>query len=874
MKWILIHILSCSFIVLNGQSQEAYNIDVVNTPIKDIIKTIESNHDLYFSYKEEDLEHTSITLKIRTSDSGIFLKALFQNTQLKYELVEEKYVILTKSEVSLQSPKSEKTKICGIILDSISGEPLPFANILLVGSDTGTSSDNEGNFELLVETNLEQHLQISYIGYHSKDIRTSTFIKNECQTIQLSYSEGDDLFIVIKDYIADGVTLTQNGLSTKLSPKKIGALPGQIEPDVMSTLQFIPGINSATSKASDIYIRGCTPDQNLLIWEDIPIYHSAHYFGMISAFNPYIIDDMNVFRGGFGAEYGGRIAGVVDLSSPDEKSSSSFYGIGTNMTHAYGYGKHQFSNRNPSALTFSLRRSYSELLKTPTFDNITKFNQQGLLLGSTEIAALPDNIRIEDDFNFIDTHLKYSSRLGSKDRIELAGLFADNSFSDTITDDNIGQTQVDDMTLMNVGVSANWQHQWSQVISTELKILGTSYDYAYDYNLEEERSSRSRISGSRSNMIQDKQVQLSTTYHTEKGQEINGGYHLINYNIDFNVDERSRRGQDIRDQGSSSSNLHSFYIIAKNPISKRIGYNAGLRASYYETSDQLYLEPRINIGYQLSDEISLHANYGKHHQFVSQITEFRGNNNGISTPLWALAENISVPVQVADIFQIGGIYQKENWVIDLQAFKRNIDGLSSRAYEFEEVAEGNPVIGTANIIGIDLLVKKRFNKFRSWLSYSLSKTDLSFREILPVSFSADYDQRHSLQWSNQIDFSKLKLALGLKASSGLPYSNLTGFEVTSRPNEALEYNAFYDGINRNTLPNQYEFNLTASYDIRPKNASWVGHFSFSLTNILNKENIFNRTFYVNAANDRMPVIRNIEKINLPLTPNLSFRMEW
>lgn len=874
MKWIFLHVLFFSFSQLIGQGNLVFDLHIQDSSLKSVLHTIESDYDIFFSFREEDIADIRVSLNINTTDQLEFLSSIFKKTDLSFEIIESQYIIITKSDIPHVKAPPPTIKICGEVSDLSSGQPLPYANILLVGTGIGTSTDDDGKFELEIIKDRAQKIQVSYIGYISKSLEIADFVDLDCQKVYLDHSENEDLFILIKDYIADGVSLTQNGLSTKLSPKKIGALPGQIEPDILSTLQFIPGVNSSTSKASDIYIRGCTPDQNLLIWEDIPIYHSAHYFGMISAFNPFIIEEMNVFRGGFGAEYGGRIAGVVDLKSSDERNKDTYYGFGSNMTHAYAYAKHNFKAKRPTALTFSIRRSFSELLRTPTFDNITKFNQQGLLLGSMEIAALPDNIEIRDDFKFIDTHLKFSSQIGDKDRFEFSALYADNSFSDRISNNNTEQTQRDDMTLMNIGMSTKWQRQWSDQTSTELKVLGTSYDYAYEYDLEEEGSSRTRLSGSKSNMIQDKQVQLSANHVWDHGQEISGGYHLINYNIDFRLDERSRRGQDIREQGSSNSNLHSLFVTVKNPIAQNIGYSLGLRGSYFETNDKIYLEPRLNIAYRLTDRFSLHANYGRHHQFVSQITEFRGNTNGINTSLWALAENISVPVQVADIFQIGTIYTAGTWVVDVQAFKRNIEGLSSRAYEFETLPEGDPVRGNADIMGIDLLIKKRFSNFRTWFSYSLSRTNLNFRQVLPISFPADYDQRHAIQWSNQLDLSDLKLAIGLKASSGLPYSIMTDFDIISNSNEAFEYNAFYDGINDNNLPNQYEINLTASYAFKPKNAKWIGHISCSLSNIFNRENIFNRTFYVNAPLNRRPEIRNLEKTNLPITPNLSFRIEW
>ena len=122
-----------------------------------------------------------------------------------------------------------------------------------------------------------------------------------------------------------------------------------------------------------------------------------------------------------------------------------------------------------------------------------------------------------------------------------------------------------------------------------------------------------------------------------------------------------------------------------------IGCNLGFRSSYFDVNQKFYLEPRLQISYSFNTDLSVSLYAGRHHQFVGQVSVFRGNDNGINTALWALSEDKSIPIQRADIFQLGLLYEKKGWVIDVQGYLKRIEGLSSRAYDFEEAMDGAPI---------------------------------------------------------------------------------------------------------------------------------------------------------------------------------------
>lgn len=859
---LLIYCLLVGIVSLSGQQNRGlYKLEIKDESLKEILHQLEQTYDLLFSFKEDDISEYVLTKNISTPHLQVLMESVLEGTGLGHQLVDEKFILI--------SPFKEVT-ICGKVQDE-EGYPLIGASINVSNTNVGTITDEEGRFELKHLFVNEQAIDLRYLGYQTLSREYEFFQKAECPTVFLKLGTNELQTLFITDYITDGISLNQNENSTSLRPDKMGALPGQPEPDILKSIQFLPGISSPSSRTSDIYIRGGTPDQNLILWEHIPIYHTAHYFGMISAFDPFNVQSMEVFRGGFGAEYGGRVSGVIDLQAVDNSEGTARFRAGANMTHGFLNGILQVTPG--TTLSYSARRSYADILETPSFKNLTRFNQQGFIIGNKELSRLPDHVKVYNDFTFIDSQLKFSSQLSHSDKIEIAGIYTNNDFSDEIIDAKKQEGQRDSMLLNNLGFSLDWQHLWSDKLSTSLKIIGTTYDYDYDYTMKETGETQPRISGVKMNGIKDRQLSLSSILNLENNDSFVFGYELVDYDIDFRVMRDIPGRNQVNTTGDSSSKLHSIHLSHKRPIGNSFGWNVGLRSSYYGLTESIYLEPRVRLSYKLDENLQLSANYGRHHQFVGQVTEFRGSEGGLDFPQWALAEDKSIPVQQADLYQFGLVYQKSSWVIDVQAYIKNVKGLSSSAFELFGVSPNDGLIGSSESQGFDLLIKKRFRHFSSWLSYSLAKSELLFGRRNVFRFPTDYDQRHIVQWVNQVKFSNsLELAIGYKISSGLPYSYLEDFKVEDVMNNLIKLN--YEGINNRRLPNMKEVNLSAKYQLFGRGRPVKGYLSCSIVNLLNKNNIFERNYFVDARPDRPPIREVQEKSNLPFTPNMSFWMEW
>jgi len=526
-----------------------------------------------------------------------------------------------------------------------------------------------------------------------------------------------------------------------------------------------------------------TPDQNLIIWEDIPVYHTAHYFGMISSINPYIIESTNVYRGGFNATYGGRIGGVIELLSPDEKAYKGNFGLGANMTHAQAYAHQKFKVADKSSsITFSLRRSYNEIFETPTFKTYTALSQQGLLFKGRELNTLPKNLlNIVNDFYFLDANFKFSILIDDKNKFQLSGVYALNDFNDYIVDNRKGSFyQTDSLYIINRGISLKWQHQWNNKAVTIAKAIIAVDSLNYKYKVVEGERQRPFGDAQRDNSVIDRQLVLHNSFEGGKGQSWQAGYQFTNYKVNYSIIEDERRG-DFEESYPGNVDLHALYAHFQNPIENKIGVQAGIRLSgnnigRVNSFRKIEIEPRLRLDYKFSKLLSLHSSFGLYHQVLGQVEQFKGKRLGFEIPIWELADK-QFDIQKSEMYQAGLIFQANDWVIDVQAYHRKVNGINSRAYSIETIDENRPKNGRSNIVGIDAMIKKRIGKFRSWLSYSLSKADLTF-EINKddVTFPSNYDQRHILNWSNQLRLNSWHLSAGLNISSGLPYTEMIGYK--------------------------------------------------------------------------------------------------
>ena len=222
--------------------------------------------------------------------------------------------LIVLGSIALGQPNG-KMKLNGYILDKESGEAMPYANILIKDTPYGTITNSDGYFALNGIPKDTISIMVTYIGYETFTKKlTVEQIEDGPLSIKIfpKTLQGETVEVIAESYeiFKPSEALGKMTLSTR----NITTLPSIGEVDIFNSLKLLPGISGIGNGKSGIYVRGGTPDQNLVILDGMTVYHVDHFFGMFSAFNANAIKDVQIHKGGFPAKYGGRLSSVLELT--------------------------------------------------------------------------------------------------------------------------------------------------------------------------------------------------------------------------------------------------------------------------------------------------------------------------------------------------------------------------------------------------------------------------------------------------------------------------------------------------------------------------------------------------------------------------------
>ncbi|KAG1657664.1 hypothetical protein GQR58_023330 [Nymphon striatum] len=268
------------------------------------IQELEKSFEIKFSYADADIDH----IKITAPESDVLaeiINSIQIQTKLRIQKLNERYYTITPSST---------LDICGIVLDNFEQNTVAGATVQILGSEKAVITELDGSFKL---SNVPRgaNLRIKHIGFQTlfTDIEDLTQ-NNPCKVILLSqyYQQLEE--VVVYDFL------------TK-------------EPDVLQTVQALPGVKSIDETVSDINIRGGSNDQNLIIWDGIKMYQSGHFFGLISAFNPHLTDKVTLIKNGTSAQYGDGVSGIINMRTKNELTDEYYGGAGFNLISGDLFGQ-------------------------------------------------------------------------------------------------------------------------------------------------------------------------------------------------------------------------------------------------------------------------------------------------------------------------------------------------------------------------------------------------------------------------------------------------------------------------------------------------------------------------------------------------------
>lgn len=656
--------------------------------------------------------------------------------------------------------------------------------------------------------------------------------------------------VVVTNYLTSGVSKTVSNTIT-VDPNEFGILPGLLEPDVLQTVLALPGIISVDELVSDINIRGGTHDENLILWDGIKMYQSGHFFGMISAFNPYLTDNINISKNGTSVRYGDGVSGVIDMRSSNNLSHKFEGGIGTNLVNLDGYLKLPLSKK--TELQFSARKSITDFITTPTyneyFDRIFQDSNFRNNINSNE------NYSNSESFNFYDvsTRFLYDISDKSKLRLNFITIFNDLSYAESTDEQTLTNSELKQQSL---AFGAEYYHK----VNKDVTISGQLYYSTYDL-----RGSNFNLNNSQQilqeNEVEDLGFRLNLSKSVDKRLKLYTGYQFNEVGVNNFEDVNLPNFRSIDKQFNRT---HAIYGEAEFTSKYRKTYlRLGIRTNYIEQFSRFYTEPRISFSQKLSNDLRLEVLGEFKSQSISQIIDLQQDFLGVERRRWLNSNDENIPLIESQQISAGLHYNKNRLLVSVEPFFKNVDGITARSQGFQNQFQFTNAIGRYTVTGIDVLVNKRFDNFSAWISYSLHKNDYEFDDLNNgISFPNNKDIRHAFNFATTYTSSRFKIALGVNWHTGKP----TTFPVD--PSSTTGNPIIYENPNSRRLKDYLRTDLSANYNFQINKTRAI--LGFSIWNILGRDNTINTYFNVNENNS----IRQIDNSSLGITPNLSFRVAF
>lgn len=856
------------FITHTLLAQNNVNLSFNKEPLQEVLTTVEKAYDVKFSYRAELVKDKTITLTLKNAPLNTVFQRLQEQTFIVFEKVNDRYYII-------RNQKQEgKIRICGVLVDAESQLPIIDASVVNKTQAKGTVSNAKGYFELFLAFPSDT-IEIRFLGYKSKQILAQKLQENPCAMIPLVAEKFSLKEVLISNYLTSGIDKQNNGALT-ISPSKLGILPGLTEPDVLQSIQLLPGIQSPNETASGLFIRGGTPDQNLILWDGIKMYHSGHFFGLISAFNPYVIEEVSVYKSGTETRYGDRISGVIDIQTDTKVPEKLSGGFGFNMTHADAYLKVPISKN--FGVTVSARRSFTDILETFTYDNFSERVFQNTKI--TKSAEIIENVFSETNnrFYFTDYTVKLIGKLSDKDEIMVSNLMTQNELDFGSKIELFEETSRDQLSIRNSGFSGFWKRQWNENFSHKLNIYHSKFDFDYLGTFRGNLISITEQDQKR-NTIKDIGFSYDTYWKLNEKSEVQSGYQFSSNDVSFSFSGFRGTEDEITTYlaaEESINNSHALYTSYKFNDQKSLIINAGLRANYFSTTKKLFLEPRLHVEKKLNKRFSTTFSAELKHQSVSQIIEFNTANLGLENQVWAIANGDDVPVLKSQQISTGFLFNQNGWRVDVDGYYKIIKGLTSLNRSF-----GNTSVietfseGKSNVYGVDILVEKKINDYQTWMSYSYTDNNFVFSQINDgLTFAGNYDIRHYFRWAHSYTLNNFKFSLGWNYRTGTPYTPVTAETQTNG-----DLFVFIGDTNRARISDYHrlDFSGTYTFDFDKKN-NWKGKIGFSLLNIYNRKNLLERYYeiipFLNQDENIQFRLQTVDKFSLGMTPNIVFRVDF
>lgn len=715
----------------------------------------------------------------------------------------------------------EKFTVSGTVRDGQSGETLIGASVAVVAADIGTITNEYGFYSLTLEARDSVQLLFSYVGFQS-EVRSLFLDKHTTLDVEMGSGVQLDEVVVKANSFQEQLNSTEMSVEviTTEEARLIPVLLG--ESDILKTIQLKPGIPSGSEGTTGLFVRGGGSDQNLIVLDEAVVYNANHLFGFFSTFNTDAVKDLKIYKGGFPAQYGGRLSSVIDvkLKEGNNKQLAGSGGIGLIASRLTLEGPIE---KNKSSFIVSGRRTYVDLLTR----SVNRANQN-----NEDYNPIPN-------YYFYDLNTKINFQFGEKDRLFLSSYFGRDVFGFD------GDFFDFDFDWGNATGTVRWNHVFNPKL-----FANTTFTYSdYQYNIKNKVTGFSFEVGSN---IRDANLKSDFYLALNNAHTLRFGANLTRHQ--FSVGRLQAGSTDGLINFSAGQDFTALeggaYFSDDWSVGSRLKVNYGLRLSAFANEQQTYagLEPRLSARYTLNERWSLKASYARMYQYLHLVA-----SSGITLPtdIWYPSSQRVKPQrsdQVAAGFSylLGKRYflTVESYYKDQQNALEFVDGAQLFA---NNDLEQEFAIGKGRGYGLEVSIEKKEGALTGWIGYTLAFVERGEFKLLDDSrrfaqqgyFSPVYDRRHDVSVVAMYNLSRrLSFTATFVYGSGdlrwLPTGRFTFGDVEGSEFEPVVPD--YETRNNYRLPPYHRLDLGAVWRFFP---SWgESDLTFSVINAYDRRNTF------------------------------------
>jgi len=723
-----------------------------------------------------------------------------------------------------ETPKS--ATISGFVRDAKNGETLTGAVIYPEEIPTvGIATNSYGYFSLTLPVG-KYSLIVRFLGY-----KTKTIPLDLKENTQMSFDMEEES-ISLKEITITGEknnnNVVQSELISKINVREIQNIPVILgEKDILKTIQLLPGVTPAGEGNAGFFVRGGGVDQNLILLDEAPVYDPSHLLGFFSTFNSDAIKEITLYKGGFPAEYGGRLSSVVDIKM-NEGNNKEFHfsgGIGIIASRLAIEGP---ILKNKGSFMIAARRTYADVF--------LKFLPHN---GADSIAS-------KSTLYFYDLNMKANYQLSAKDRLYFSCYLGRDNF-------NLGGAL--GLNWGNVTATTRWNHIINDKFFSNTSLIFNRY--SYKFNVAVGNLTMRVISE-----IKDWNLKEDLHFYLNSKNTIKFGFNSIYHTfVPSKVD--STAFFRIRSMDNRFALENALYISDEQTISSHLKVSYGVRYSLFSsigpgtvyTYDQVSdvvdsatyrkgkifnsyggFEPRLLVNYIINDSVSVKASYARSRQYIHLLS-----NTTSTTPfdLW-VPSNINILPEIADQYTLGYFRNFSNNMYETsvevyyKTLQNQIDYRNGANLILNNKVESQLVFGKGWGYGAEFLIRKKYGKLTGWISYTLSKTKRQFPDINGGNvFLAKQDRPNNIAVVGMYE-------LNAKLTFSATWIYISGNVVTFPSGRYLVDSnivPYYTERNGYRMPDYHRLDIGLTWQ-RKKTKRFESNWNFSVYNVYGRFNAY------------------------------------